>query len=237
MPADTPRGMVEIFDDFLGDTLNGDLYVSTVSAGGTVAITGVEQDGTVQLDTDATDGDAAQLSGNLNWRVQDGILGVEMRANLDVITTVGLFIGFTDATSETDLIPMTLSGTTFTTTATTAAGLLFDTDATNDDWHAFWVDDDNDTPEAIANLRFTGVAPIADTFATYRVVLYDQGAGNPAVAEFTIVDNLGRSYQKRFTTNIDRDAVLTPYIGHENHGAFAHETTVDYFYAWKSRGG
>lgn len=235
MSVDSPRGKVCLFDDFLGDTLATDLYVGTASTGGTVAITSTVVDGVVDLTTDATDGDAAQLAGNAQWRVQDGSLRLEARVQTDVVTTLAQFIGFTDATSETDTIPMTLSGTTFTTTATTAVGFLFDTEATNDNWHAMWVDDDVDSSEAIADLRFSGVAPVAATYYTYIVELQDRGSGLGARAVFSIIDNNGKMYQKTFTTNIDRDAALVPYIGHENHGAAAHVTRVDYWDVSKSR--
>lgn len=236
MPVGPSVGDRVLFDDFDGDTLNTFLWTGTASTGGTVeipaTITATDISCAV-LTTDATNGDAAQLaSGGTTaagqWRVQDGTLTFEARVNLDVVTTVGLFIGFSDTNTETDIIPMTLSGTTFTTTATTAIGFLFDTDATNDDWHAMWVDDDTDASATIAQLRFNNVAPVAATFYTYRLELHDRGAGNGALANFTIINNNGVGYSKTFNTSIDRDALLVPYIGHENHTATAHVTRVDY---------
>jgi len=235
MAIDTPKGEVRQFDDFLGSTLNADIWVATVSTSGTAAITDVEIDGTVQLDTDATDGDAGQLAGNLNWRVQDGALRMEARVKFSVVTTIRVFIGFNDQTSETDIIPITRSGTTWTTTASTAIGFSFDTDATNDYFTAMWVDDDSDSTESIANLEYAGLAPIADTYYTYIVELQDQGSSNQVRADLTVIDHKGRIYTKTFASTIDRDAVLTPYVGHENATGAVHETTIDYIETTKSR--
>ena len=236
MAVGMSRGTRVLFDDFDGDTLNTFLWTGTASTGGTVeipaTITATDISCAV-LTTDTTDGDAAQLaSGGTTaagqWRVQDGTLTLEARVKVDVITTLGLFIGFSDTNLETDVIPMSLSGTTFTTTATTAIGFLFDTNATTDVITAMWVDDDADSSTAIGTLQYTGLAPVADTFYTYRIELHDQGSGNQARAVMSVITDAGVMAQKTFTSTIDRDALLVPYVGHENHGAAAHVTRVDY---------
>jgi len=232
---EAPLSKVEMFDDFLGDTLNGDLYVATASTSGTAAITDVEIDGTVQLDTDATSGDAAQLAGNLNWRVQDGSLRLEARVKYSSASDIGTFVGFSDATNETDIIPITLSGTTWTTTATTAIGFVYNTAATTDIIYCMWVDDDSDATQSLSTLGFTGLLPIADEYYTYILELQDNGSGNQVSCRFTVIDSNGREYQKQFDSTIDRDAVLCPYIGHENNGSAAKETTMDYWRTTKSR--
>lgn len=232
---ESPKGEVRQFDDFLGSTLNSDLWVATASTNGTAAITDVEIDGTVQIDADATDGDAAQLAGNLNWRVQDGSLRMETRVKFTPVTTLRFNIGFSDATSETDTIPIKRSTTTWDSTATDFIGFTFDTDASNDYITAFWVDDGADTGTAIGTLEFAGLAPVANTYYTYIVELQDAGSGNQVYATLSILDNSGKIYQKEFASTIDRDAVLLPYIGIENATGAVHEATIDYLDVTKSR--
>jgi hypothetical protein len=228
--TDTTRGSVILFDDFLGDLVL-DEYITTVDTGGTILPSGV--DGQLKLLTDTTDNDTTQLATGLNWEVQNGQLIFEARVQIDVITTAGIFLGLSDATTETSPnMPFTLATTTFTSTATTAIGFIFDIDATTDNWHYNWVDDDADSSVAIATLNM-GVAPVAATWETFRIVLTDQGSGNQAAAEFYRNGDLVAKH----TSTIDRDALLTPYVGVSNRGAAAHILSLDYLFCAKTRAG
>jgi len=235
MSIDSPKGMVRQFDDFLGDTLNGDLYVVTVDTSGTVAVTDVEIDGTVQLDTDTTSGDVAFFATNLNWRIQDGALRMEARVKTSVITTIALNIGFSDATTESSTIPTTNASDVFTAVATDWIGFSFDVNASTDVITCAWTDDGAVSTEPIANRQFTGLAPVADTYYTYILELQDKGSGNTAYATFSVIDNNGKMYTKEFANTIDRDVPLCAVIAHDNTGAAAHETTIDYLEVTKSR--
>ncbi len=225
---DSPNGMVRHFDDFIGDTINTDLYVATVSSGGTAAITAQQVNGTVQLTTDATDEDAGLLCSGLIFRPSAGVLRLEARDKCSVITTLRAFVGFSDATTEADLLPMSIATATFTTTASTAIGFVFSSAATGVYWTAHWVDADSDYTGALATRIFTGCAPVADTYQTFIIELQDQGSGNSPIAEMSIIDNNGSIYSKKFTTTLTRATLLCSAIGHQNEGAVAHTTTIDY---------
>jgi hypothetical protein len=226
---DSPKGMIRHFDDFIGDTLDTNLYVATITSAGTAAITAQQVDGTVQLTTDGTDEDAGLLCSGLIWKPSNGILRMEARVKYSVISTLRGFVGFSDATTETDLLPLSIAGTTWTTTADTAIGFAFSSAATTAYWTAMWTDGGSDcTSPAIASRIFTGCAPVADTYQTFIIELQDQGSGYSPTAEMSIVDNNGTIYSKKFTTNLTRATLLCAAIGHQNEGAVAHTTTIDY---------
>ena len=232
---DSPKGTVRQFDDFLGDTLNPDLWVEDVTSTGTAAITGVEIDGTVQLDTAASSGDCGTFASELNWRVQDGALRMEVRVKFDTVTAIGTFVGFASATTYSDILPITISGTTWVTTAVDAIGMAFDTAATTPVVTCMWVDTNADSNQSLANLQFAGLAPVANVYYTYIVELQDNGSGNKVHATFSVIDDKGHMFSKEFPATIDRDTPLCAIVGHESSAATAQETTIDYFEITKSR--
>jgi hypothetical protein len=236
MANSSPKGFVVDFDDITGDTINTDKYVATISAGGTLAITAQQVNGTVQGTTDGTDEDAGLLCTGLIYLPSNGFLRLEARAKISVITTARMFIGFSDATTEADLLPMSIAGTTWTTTASTAAGLCYSSAATTANWTAMCVDTDVDlsTPP-LADRILTGCAPVADTYQTFIVELQDQGTGLSPVGTFSIIDDNGKIYTKRFTTNLTRGTLLCGAIGFQNEGAVAHTMTIDYIEVINSR--
>lgn len=232
---DSPRGFVTHFDDFVGDTINTDLYVATISSGGTAAITAQQVNGTVQLTTDGTDEDAGLLCSGLIFLPSNGSLRLEARVKFSVITTLRAFVGFSDATTETDLLPMTIAAATWTTTADTAIGFCFSSAATTANWTAMWVDGGSDYTGALADRVFTGSAPVADTYATFVVDLQDQGSGKSPIATMSVITDAGVMYSKRFVTTLTRGTLLCAAIGHQNEGAVAHTTTIDYIEVINSR--
>lgn len=99
---------------------------TTVKAGGVKGTTGDAGTGV------AADGVAISIN-NPVQRATDKRIDLSVSFQIDAITTVGFFIGLTDVLPATTLEePFSLSGTTFTSTATDAAGILFDTAATTD---------------------------------------------------------------------------------------------------------
>lgn len=151
----------------------------------------------------------------LDCYAQDGEYVLEVLFMMDNVSNIAFNIGLNDDSLETsNSLPVELSGTTWTSNAGTFVGLAYDTGATNDDVHCFWVDDDSDTSTAIATLRMTGAAPVASKWMMARLHVQDRGSGNGARVTFTFgVD--GKSFEKVFDTSVDRDAGLVPYIGIE----------------------
>lgn len=167
----------------------------------------------------------------LSWRAQDGFMSMEIRLDLTSLTLGAVWVGFNDDVNDaSDTLPVELSGTTFTRQADTSIGFIYDPDATNDTWHAFMACDAANTTDPIACLN-TGVAPVADTANTLKVVVYDQQACNQTRAEFW-VDGLITHTMVRA---IDRDALLTPGFAHENRVGCADTVNIHYIEVKKSR--
>ena len=157
---------------------------------------------------------------------QDGYNALEVLFQVDVATDLAINIGFNDDSLDGgNTLPVELATATWTTTSSTFVGLAFDVDATNDDWHCMWVDDDADA--ALADLRMTGATLTASKWVMARVAIQDRGSGKGVRATFTISQD-GKSFEKVFDTSVDRDCALCPYIGFENRAATAHNVYIKY---------
>lgn len=140
------------------DQQGGELDMVTGDAG-----TGTAADATSLAPTIAFDITAATKATRLGTRVK-----------LSAITDVAAYIGLTDVLPASVLeLPISLSGTTFTTTATDAGGLLFDTAATTDTIRGIGVDDDNDTTQLD-----TALAYVADTYVDLLLLITPAGVAS-----------------------------------------------------------
>ena len=240
------KGYKEYYTDFADGTIIGTSttaagieLVNSSDSGDTAFVETVSADGPIaRAATDTTDDDMCELAHrSLSWSVQNGMLSLETRIQFDVVATLAFNVGFNDdALEDSNTLPMELSGTTWTSNAASWIGFVFDVDATNDDVHVMWVDDDSDESRAIADLRMNGIAPVAGEWFGVRLVLNDRGSGNGVYAEFTFVEeSTGKRAQKTFKTTLDRDVLLTPHIAFENRGAAAHQCDVDYICVKQSR--
>ena len=159
---------------------------------------------------------------------QNGWHMLEVLFKIDVATDIAINIGFNDDSLDAgNTLPVELSTATWTTTASTFVGLAFDVNATNDDWHCMWTDDDSDTSEALADLRLKGASLTAAKWCMARVELQDRGSGKGLRATFTISQD-GKSFEKVFDTSVDRDVALCPYIGFEARATTAHNVYIAY---------
>lgn len=164
------RQFVHVFDDFLGDVVadqwNTQVGNDTLPPSATI---NVAQHGTVRLLTgnDAGASHAAngvQFEGRLSWKASNKNLSFEARVKADAITSLALFLGFTDQTAALEF-PFTLGGSdALTSNATDAVGFLFDTAADTDKWFLVGVANNVD-----ATKQNTGYAPVVDTYETLRV--------------------------------------------------------------------
>lgn len=164
------------FEDFEGDVLkdqwsgakgsDGDGVVPTIVAG--------SQTGKVRLTSgnDGTDGaDLCILTHALNWKANQGGLTMVCRFQISAITAAYFFVGFTDVLATTTVeAPATLSGTSYTTAASDACGLMFDTAATTDTIRAVGVAADVDATHVD-----TSIAPVAATDLVVRIDLSTAG--------------------------------------------------------------
>lgn len=168
---------VAIFDDFLGDVVadQWNFVEGTDSATSAAAVLAGGIGGLLRFTTgDAGTGEAAdmeQMNHYLNWQASNGGLVFEARIKLSAITTCYAFLGFTDTVSFEAPIVSAASADTLTSNATDAVGFMFDTRMSTDNWWAVGVATDVD-----ATAQNLGVAPVADTFATFRIEVAADGS-------------------------------------------------------------
>lgn len=175
---------VAMFDDFEGDVVADQLNFTegtdnTTSDGAiSAALNGVflltpgDSAGSVAAD-------GAQLNRELNWQARQN-LWFHTRLKLASIASVSCFFGFTDTKSLEQAVYSAGSGNTLTTDATDAVGFMFDTAMTAVNWWAVGVANDVD-----ATAQNLGVAPVADTYATFSIQLTcDPAASNAVSADF-----------------------------------------------------
>ena len=177
----------------------------------------------------ATDADRMEfLSDKLMFTGQEGHSSVEIMLQLSSIATVAFFFGFNDAvTGPNNIIPVKLDTVTFTQNAADGCiGILFDTNATNDELHCFWGNGAVKTTTAIADLRMKGMAPTAAKWLYMKVEMQDRGSGNGVRATFLAVDHNGKSVEKVFNTSVDRDLPLNFYLGVQNRAALGHNIFI-----------
>jgi hypothetical protein len=174
--AQPSPSLVTFFDDFVGDVIadQWNAVEGTDSATSNAAILAGGIGGVLQLTTgDAGTGLAAdmeQLTQALQWQASNGGLTMQARLKLSAITTCYVFIGFTDLVTLEAPIESAASANTLTSNATDAVGFMFDTRMTADTWWLVGVATDVD-----ATHQNTGLAPVADTYATFRIEVSSTG--------------------------------------------------------------
>lgn len=220
---------VVTYDDFLGDVVadqwafaegtdSGTSDGAIVAAvNGTFVLTPGDSAGT-------TAADAAQLtSGTLQWKANQGGLVMQVRAKLAEITSVCTFIGLTDTASLEVPIESAASVDTITTTATDAVGFFFDTDMSTDNWWFAGVANNVD-----ATHQNVGSAPVADTYATFRIEVDSSGA---ALGFYN-----GVPVGIRMSGAVTPTVALTPIcVVRPNSAAAGKLLTVDYIYVAADR--
>jgi hypothetical protein len=114
--------------------------------------------------------DMPQLTQALQWQASNGGLAIEARFKLSAITTCYCFFGFTDLVTLEAPIISAGSANTLTTNASDAVGFMFDTNMTDDKWWLTGVAANTD-----ATAQNTGYAPVADTYAVFRIEVSTAG--------------------------------------------------------------
>jgi len=221
MATDTGFGKVKFFDDFLGDTINLDLYIVNTDTGGTAAAVSEAANGVVRMTTDGTDGDIQNLFGAENWKVStQGFLIFETRVALQTSLAQGVYIGLTDD-NDADEVPINDDGGTLTTTASDAVGFVYDS-AGSDLWDMVSVKGDADGAQTSVNAAF---APRLDTFQTFRIVLNSDGD-----ADFFIDGNFVGTRENAVTASV----LLAPAVAQLANGTAA-SVDIDYLYLCAGR--
>lgn len=220
---------VTLFDDFLGDLIADEWNVQIGSdASPSAGAISVAQNGLVLLTSGDSAGTVAAdytiLNSALQWKAGAGDLAFQARVKLAAITSVSCFIGFTDNLGEEQPIYSAGSADTFTSDATDAVGFMFDTAMTTVKWWATGVKNDVDATHVTIKDTdgVTTIAPVADTYATFRIVLNTSGD-----ATFFYNGAVCAVLANAVTPTI----ALTPHFGIRPKSAVAGKTmSIDYAY-------
>lgn len=217
----------EYRNDFHGtDTLGGLGGTDPQVNFGTPAA-GAGQNGVFELVTGddvaasmAVNGAQGQLF--LDWRADAGGLFAEFRVKTDAITTLALFIGFTDQIAALEM-PFTLAaGDALTSNATDAVGVLFDTAADTDNWWLVGVANNVD-----ATKQNVAVAPVAGTYETWRIEISAAGAA-------TFYRN-GSVIGTAMTGAVTPTVLLTPVVAAFSRAAASRTILLDYLHVQANR--
>lgn len=216
MATDTGFGKVKYFDDFTGVAIDTTNDWNGVGTGDTIAIN-AQNNGAVRLTTHTDDNDSSRLASMCVLNASKG--PIVMEARVTQVTDSegrGFFIGFTDD-ATTEETPISISGTTVTTTASNAVGFYFDTDATTDTIRFGGVATDVDSTQVD-----TGIA-IADagTWTTFRVAVDTDGSAVGSINGKEVA-----RVQNAVTANTDLCATVLI----KNSDAAAAIMDVDYIY-------
>jgi hypothetical protein len=207
---------VEWFDDFLGDTINLDMWTTAADTGCTALAVNVQAGGAGRMTTDTTDEDRVDAGGPVMFKPSDGAIYFECRMKSDVITTLACNAGMCDAaTQASQVIAFEMAtGTTFTTIPVDGVGWFADVDATTDKWRGIGVKANTDTA-AVVGATF----PVAATYDKLGIYISTAGA-----ATFFLNGVKAGSVLNATTAT----TLLAPYIAVKNRGGAAHNTDVDY---------
>ena len=214
------KAVVQYSTDFLGDALEDELLAGVGSGTGNAVAIVANVGGTAEIKTASDDGaitaNGSSLGlGGLNWKANQGGLFLETRLQIDAITDVMLFVGFTDALPSTIEAPIFLVTTAIDSDATDACGIAFDTDGTTDQWFHGGVKNNTDTTP-----DYHGSAPAAATWYTLRVEVNSAGG----VQGFIDGVAIGPVVVNAVTATV----ALCPIIFVANRGAAARNVLVDY---------
>jgi len=177
-------------------------------------------DGGITLTTAATDTKVcSQSQGGIWWYPARNPM-VEMKFQIDVITTVAIYAGFSDAVSEaSSFLPFAITTATLADKCTNGVGFLFDT---LQSLPYFNIVNTNAGTEAFTQLSSAHV-PVANTDITVRVAI--DSSGN---AEY-FWNGVGVGYKALATATT---TPLVPYFGIRNNGDAAHVATLRHVRVW-----
>jgi len=215
--------------DFNGDLIDGTTLLIEGEGSGTanaVAIAAGEG-GNISVATASDDvshaSNGSGISGaNLNWRADSGGLVAECILQVDDITDVMIFFGFTDATAATVEAPIFLVAADIDSDATNACGILYDTDGTTEEWCHGGVKADADTVPA-----FSGTAPVNGTDVALRVEVSAAGGVRGYID--------GAAIGAEVAAAVTVTTPLVPVLFVANRGAAARVVLADYMFVQSDR--
>lgn len=207
-----------VMDHFVGDTLDANLWSTSIDTGDTAAAIDVQVGGVIRAATAATNNNRSSIAGEIIWRPNKGGLVLEARvAGITAVTSVRYLVGLTDAKAEAaQTLPASIAGSTLTTTASDGAFWLFDTGQTGAEWSCFGVKADTDT-----TVSKSGTAATAGTFVIVRIEIDAAGHAN-----FYLDD----AFVARKENAVTASGLLVPFVGVQTLSAAARTLDVDYIF-------
>lgn len=197
------------------ETTQGATIANSAGLGGRTTIT-----------TDASDNGCGEITHAVNWSPAKNCV-MEARIKVDIITLVGINVGWVDARHNTDNqinFELTAGAATLVDVRVTdGAAFVFDTDGTPDVWYCAGVDSDS---EGVPVAALGSLAPVADTYANLRVAL--DTLGN---ATFYYNGN-AVGYLPTCCSPASTD-LYTPYVAVIERSASARVLTIDRITCWQ----
>ena len=222
MASDTPRGKIELFEDFVVDNGSGSSGLTETASTASMDVLS-KHGGWMRLTTTTGDGGYAILTGERVFEVDEGHpLILEVRLQCNLVANAALFVGFTDATGDTGAAIMDEDGT-LTATATDAFGFMLEGEQ-DTTWQAVAVDSDAlETQVALTE----GADAANSTIQTLRLEANPNDSGT---VKYFIDGKLVSTQTGWFDSSI----VYCPVVGTDER-ATATLTDVDYIYAMAPR--
>lgn len=149
MATNTPRGIMELFEDFLVDNVTN--LTETVASSATQDVH-EKHGGWLEQNLAGDDADNCIIAGERAWEVDEGHpLIFETRLYTDDADVSSIFAGFSDATTESAMVFEDEDGTLLST-CTDGFGFMLEGEQTTDPvqaWQAVAVDTDVDKTQAV----------------------------------------------------------------------------------------
>jgi hypothetical protein len=226
------RNCFEIYDDFIQQTFTKADTPWILNAGSddlaVEPVIDAQECGVLKMTTGDDDGttavDGVQVVAHIPVQADSGGLVFEARLHINTaITNVSVFAGLTDITTLEE--PFTNAADVVTSNATDAVGLLYDTDATTDEWWMCAVDGDADD----AGIAATGTAPTADIYQKLRFDVSSDGNTIKFYIDGTLEGTFSGSNGVDASTNLYATIVAC------GDGTASKTVDVDYIYVGHNR--
>lgn len=243
--AGASRGYIEIFDDFLGQTLvetDGPWIENAGSGGGTdpaYASTQVSG-GIVQLVTGSGGatavGEGSQIVCDIPVQADSG--GITFETRLHIAANVGsscVFAGFTDSQTLENIASAGANGTGTTFVASDACGFLFDPGryyaAASAFWHCVAIDSDY----IASGTGGSGATSTSPTAGVYQILRVDVSSDGNTVTYYINDSEVDKITNGGITPSVSLYGTVchSPSVSHG--GAAADTVNVDYIYIGQAR--
>lgn len=224
------RNCVRVFDDFTGDTLNGDNFVVTAGATATTYAHSAQANGMIRGacgTTAATSG--LLLASPLMW-YGDQDCGCEVRMKISDLDEVRVEIGFVDTNMQSVNTPQVnnLSTPTFNNSIADAALWLYDDSSTTRTSGLYTIGTAIDAAKTAGSVA----APVADTYFTVGIQIsqnYVQCYQGTGLGPMSLVADRGR------TASIEGGTALRFVICVELDDTNDTNVDIDYIDVWQQR--